>query len=311
MGIIRGGDAEYQENAPTLQEKTEKIESSIGTALKENDSVLKLSGKYLATDEVSIICRSAQVEGVKILDLSDNQIGDEAVSILLGADNLCGLEELYLGVNFITGEGILEAVRSGSVKLNNLKVLAIPDNKLTDACAAEIVRSPGFGSLETLDLGWNETGNATAKALGETDRLPRLKKLDLERGYIDAQGIADFIKGGVAGQLEELNLSANKLDDEALAILAAAPTLSSLKVLRLSQNQFSDPGAKALGESTVLCELTHLYMGRNLFGKEGAQAVYETKTLTHLKTLVIQEGVETNPGLVNYSRPELLRPEDP
>ena len=43
-------------------------------------------------------------------------------------------------------------------------------------------------------------------------------------------------------------------------------------------------------------------------GEAGGDALYHTKTLTQLKTLVLKEGVETNPNYVNYSRPELLRP---
>ena len=49
-------------------------------------------------------------------------------------------------------------------------------------------------------------------------------------------------------------------------------------------------------------------MVRNYFGEVGGDAVYNTKSLTNLKTLVLKEGVETNPAFVNYSRPELLRP---
>ncbi|MBT6717494.1 MAG: hypothetical protein HOB18_07640, partial [Nitrospina sp.] len=50
---------------------------------------------------------------------------------------------------------------------------------------------------------------------------------------------------------------------------------------------------------------------RNYFDEEGAQAIYESKALTSLKTLIIKEGVDEDAGLVNYSRPELLRPDDP
>ena len=112
-------------------------------------------------------------------------------------------------------------------------------------------------------------------------------------------------------QLQELNISANKLRDEAVQMIASTQKWKSLKILRLSQNMFGDPGAKALGESTSLAGLTHLYAGRNYFGNEGAQAIHESKTLTNLKTLVLKEGVEEGVGLVNYSRPELLRPDDP
>ena len=70
-----------------------------------------------------------------------------------------------------------------------------------------------------------------------------------------------------------------------------------------------DEGAKAIGESIRLKQLEKLYIGRNPFGEPGGDALYNTKTLSNLKTLILKEGVETNPAFVNYSRPELLRPD--
>lgn len=308
MGIIRGGNAEYEENKPSMEEKTVQLDAMIGSELKENGSSLKLSGKYFSTDEVTILTNSNQVKELKILDLSDNQIGDDGLKILFEAENLSGLEELYLGINYITGKGIVAIAKSATLALKNLKILSVSDNKLTDAPLAELARSGNFERLESLDIGWGGVGNETAKALGEAKGFPVLKKLELERGYIDAKGIEDFIKGGVCQNLEALNLSANQVDDDAAGLLASSDVFPELRLLRLSQNRIGDAGAKALGASTAFPKLTALYLGRNYFTAEGAQAVYETKTMTELKTLVLQEGVETTPGLVNYSRPELLRP---
>lgn len=311
MGIIRGGDAEYHEDEPTLEEKTVKLEDTIKSSLQNGGSELKLSGKYLGADEAAIISRSDQVKTVKILDLSDNQIPDAGLKSLLESENLAALEELHLGVNFITDQGIQDAAAAPELALKNLKGLILSDNKLTDVSMTEMVKSPNFDGLESLDVGWNEIGNGTVKALGETEHMASLTKLDLERGYIDGEGIQEFLKGRVIERLEELNLSANKLKDDAIKLLATTPKLVSLRVFRISQNLIGDEGAKAIGESTTLTGLTHLYMGRNYFGPEGAKAIAETKTLKDLKVLMLQEGVETTPGLVNYSRPELLRPEDP
>jgi Leucine-rich repeat (LRR) protein len=311
MGIIRGGDAEYNEDGPTFEEKTVKLEETIGACLKEDPSVLKLTGKYLAMDEVQIISRSVQVKTVKILDLSDNQINDEGLKTLFESENLAGLEELHLGVNYITDQGLLDIAGATALALKNLRVLVLSDNKLTDASVSEFVKSPNFQKLEHLDVGWNEIGNGTVKAFGETGQMASLKKLELERGYIDGEGINEFIKGSVIERLEELNLSANKLRDDDIKVLASTPKLSALRVLRLSQNLIGDEGARSIAESSTLTNLTHLYIGRNAFGNVGAQAITETKTLTNLKVLMLREGVETTPDLVNYSRPELLRPEDP
>ena len=133
----------------------------------------------------------------------------------------------------------------------------------------------------------------------------------MERSYVDENGIHEFVLGGLADQLEELDLSANKLNDEMMKTLVEAPKWKSLKVFRVSQNRFGNAGAKALGGSVSMSGLTHLYVGRNYFDAEGAQAIYESKTLKNLKTLVIKEEVDDGSGLVNYSRPELLRPDDP
>ncbi len=311
MGIIRGGDSEYVEHEPSFEEQTAKWEKTLQPLLEEEPSSLKLSGKYISSDDVKIICNYPGVKTVRVLDLADNQINDEALPVLFESENFAQLEELYLGINFLIGQGLTDIACSSKIKLNNLKTLVISDNRLTDASVADFIRSKNFPNLESLDVGWNEVGNETAKALGEATSFSSLKTLILERSYIEIEGLNEMVQGDLMDQLQELNISANKLKDEAVKVLVSAPKWKSLKILRLSQNMFGDIGAKALGESTSLAGLTHVYAGRNYFGNEGAQAIHESKTLTNLKTLVLKEGVEEDVGLVNYSRPELLRPDDP
>jgi len=311
MGIIRGGDSEYEEHEPSFEEKTAEWQKTLQPLLDEDPSALKLSGKYISSDDVKIICNYPGVKTVRVLDLADNQINDEALPVLFESDNLAQLEELYLGINFLIGEGLTEIACSSQIKLGNLKKLVISDNRLTDASVADFIRSKNFPNLESLDVGWNEVGNETAKALAGATSFSGLKTLILERSYIELEGLKEMVQGDLMDQLQELNVSANKLRDEAVQMIASTQKWKSLKILRLSQNMFGDPGAKALGESTSLAGLTHLYAGRNYFGNEGAQAIHESKTLTSLKTLVLKEGVEEDVGLVNYSRPELLRPDDP
>ena len=311
MGIERGGDAEYEEFEPSYEEKAEKLEATLKPLLEESPDSLKLSGKYIATDEVKIIGNYSLMKSVRSLDLSDNQINDEALLNLFESDILCGLEELYLQINFLTGKGLSELAQSEKIKIKNLKVLVLSDNRLSDSSIAEMLLSNHFQNLESLDIGWNEAGNETAKSLSTTTTFPKLKKLEMERSYVDEKGFSEFIKGELADQLEELDISANKIKDESIKILAQAAKWKSLKTLRISQNRFGNEGAKALGESVSMSGLVKLYAGRNYFDAEGAQAIYESKTLKNLKTLVIKEEVDDGSGLVNYSRPELLRPDDP
>jgi len=311
MGIIRGGDSEYEEHEPSFEEKTAEWQKTLQPLLEEEPGTLKLSGRYISSDDVKIICNYPGIKTVLVLDLADNQVNDEALSVLFESENLAQLEELYLGINFLIGEGLTEIACSSQIKLGNLKKLVISDNRLTDASVADFIRSKNFPNLESLDVGWNEVGNETAKALADATSFSGLKTLILERSYIELEGLKEMVQGDLMDQLQELNISANKFKDEAVQMIATTPKWKSLKILRLSQNMFGDPGAKALGESTSLSGLTHLYAGRNYFGNEGAQAIHESKTLINLKTLVLKEGVEEDVGLVNYSRPELLRPDDP
>ena len=311
MGIIRGGDSEYEEHEPSFEEKTAEWQKTLQPLLEEEPGTLKLSGRYISSDDVKIICNYPGIKTVRVLDLADNQVNDEALPVLFESENLVQLEELYLGINFLIGEGLTEIACSSQIKLGNLKKLVISDNRLTDASVADFIRSKNFPNLESLDVGWNEVGNETAKALADATSFSGLKTLILERSYIELEGLKEMVQGELMDQLQELNISANKLKDEAVQMIATTPKWKSLKILRLSQNMFGDPGAKALGESTSLSGLTHLYAGRNYFGNEGAQAIHESKTLINLKTLVLKEGVEEDVGLVNYSRPELLRPDDP
>ena len=137
MGIIRGGDAEYEAFEPSYKEKTEKLETIIKQLLEEKPDSLKLSGKYIATDEINIIGNYSPMKSVRSLDLSDNQINDEALKHLFESDNLSNLEHLYLQINFLTGKGLSEIAKSENVKLKNLKVLLLSENRLSDSSIAE------------------------------------------------------------------------------------------------------------------------------------------------------------------------------
>ncbi len=308
MAISRDGNTEYESNEPTFEEKTARLEEEIKKQLEEDPSKLVLNGKYFSTDEATILANSAQVKSVRSLSLSDNQIGGPALKVLFTAPPLEHLEELDLSINFITHEEIQEIAESSAVTMKNLKVLSLEDNRLADEAAAILFNAPHFSKLESLNLGWNEVGNQTAKVLGANPEMSRLKILNLERNYVSEEGVRDLCNGGTLQNLVELNLASNKLSDPGALALATAQPLPALTILWLTNNDIGDEGTQAIGESKSLAQLEKLYIGRNYFGEAGGDALYHTKTLTQLKTLVLKEGVETNPNYVNYSRPELLRP---
>jgi len=228
MGIIRGGNAEYDDSRPTLEELAPKVEEAITTSLEDESTILRLPSKYYSTDEITLLACSSQVNQVRVLDLGDNQIGDEALKILSESNQLLKLEVLKLGVNFITDEGIKKWANSSSSTLKNIKSLILSDNKLTDDSLVDFVNSSNFMQLESLDIGWMEAGNKTAMAIGISKTLPCLKQLNLERSYVDAEGIRSLIGGKVAENLEELNIAANKFGDAGASLIARTSNLKKL-----------------------------------------------------------------------------------
>ena len=68
MGIIRGGNAEYDDSRPTLEELAPKVEETITASLEAKSTILKLAGKYYSTDEITLLARSSPVSQVRVLD---------------------------------------------------------------------------------------------------------------------------------------------------------------------------------------------------------------------------------------------------
>lgn len=309
MAIRSDGNTEYEANEPTYEEKAETLHAEIDRQLQQDATRLVLTGRYYGTDEARIIAEYEPMRSVKTLDLSDNQLADEALLALFQSPHLAQLEDLNLSINFVTEAGVKQLAEAEGIVVTHLKALSMEDNRLKDPAAVALVTSPHFSELEVLNLGWNEVADATAEALGGSDHMQSLKTLILERNYITEAGVRALFAGSVLDQLEELNLASNKLMGEGATALATLKPLPRLKTLWLGNNAIDDAGATALGTSTHFPHLEKLYMGRNYFGQPGGDALYYTKTLTALQTLVLTEGVETNPDFVNYSRPELLRPD--
>ena len=168
MAISRDGNSEYVSNEPAFEEKAAKLEEEIKKQLEQTPDQLELKGRYFAADEMTILAQSEQVRSVRILDLSDNQIDDTGLKSLFEASTLEQLEELNLSINFITAAGVQEVAQSDGVRIKKLKKLSMEDNSLEDAATVALVTSANFSRLESLCLGWNEIGNETAIALGQS-----------------------------------------------------------------------------------------------------------------------------------------------
>ncbi len=309
MAIIRGGNAEYESDKPSVDQKKEKFEKTIGELAASGKDHIDFSGQYVGLEEVTIISGLEIVKSFKSLTLSDNQVNNEALKILLESPNFKGLEFLDLGINFLTDTGIKDWAQLDEVRLGKLKVLFLNDNRLTDDSILAFLVSPHASSIEILNLDYTQVGNGACHAFAEASQLSNLKEFHLERGYVNDEGIKKLVEWEGLEKLTTLKLPSNKLTDEGVAELAKSTRLKSIKTLDLAYNQITDVGCKALADSKMIESLETLNVSRNPFTEEGAKGLKELKISGKLKNLILYEGVDNTPDLVNYSRPELLRPD--
>jgi Ran GTPase-activating protein (RanGAP) involved in mRNA processing and transport len=309
MAIIRGGDAEYESGKPSIDEKKEKFEKIISELVAEGQDHIDFSGRYIGLEEVTILAGLEIVKSFKHLTLSDNQVDNEALKILVESPNLKDIESLDLGINFLTDVGIKDWALLDGVRLEKLRILSLNDNRLGDDSVSSFLISSHATPIEILNLDYTQVGNGVCKAFAETSKLINLKEFHAERGYIDDEGIKQFLEWEGLENLSTLKLSSNKLTDEGVEGLSKSSRLKSIRILDLGYNQITDRGCEALADSKIIESLETLTVSRNPFTEEGAKKLKELKISGKLKNLILYEGVDNTPNLVNYSKPELLRPD--
>lgn len=309
MAVRSDGDSVYESSEPDFEEKKQKLFEEIETQLKQDPTVLAFVGRHFGADESQILVDYPNLKTVTKLDLRDNQLGLPEMKRLFEAEGLAQLLELDLSINFVTTEAVVEIAQSADVKMKRLRALSLEDNRLKDPAGVAIAQSENFAELEWLNLSWNEIGSETAHAMGQSKTLSHLKSLNLERNYVGEEGGGLLFDGEGLKALEVLNLAGNRMGDEGVVAFAQSNIAPGLKTLWLTNNAIDEEGARALGESEHLKSLETLYIGRNYFKDHGAKILYEHTALPNLKNLVLREEMSEEAGFVNYSRPELLRPE--
>jgi uncharacterized protein (TIGR02996 family) len=105
---------------------------------------------------------------------------------VLRSPNLTGLRRLdNYGMN--PGAAGLRALASNPA-LARLRVLSIPQRRISDTAVAALARSKHLARLEALDLSSNSIGDVGAMALARPDALPGLWSVDLRANpYITAR----------------------------------------------------------------------------------------------------------------------------
>jgi hypothetical protein len=157
--------------------------------------------------------------------------------------------------------------------LGHLTSLNLGWNQVGEAGARAIAEH--LGHLTSLNLGWNQVGDTGARAIAEhLGRLTSLKLSSNNLGEAGARAIAEHL-----GQLTSLNLRNNNVGEAGAR--AIAEHLGQLTSLDLWDNQVGEAGARAIAEH--LGQLTSLDLWNNQVGEAGARAIAEH--LGHLTSL--------------------------
>lgn len=170
------------------------------------------------------------------LNLSGNPLGDDGMEALLPATSLAGLNELIVRCDMLPYTVSIHAQGAAALarnpRLRQLRTLDLAGHYIGDAGFQELIQSPNFPALETMDVSNNELGaigDSGLEALANST-LPRLKVLRLGRnriGSIGAQILADWSHWP---NMEQVDLTGCEWDGPALSILQSSPYLARMVI---------------------------------------------------------------------------------
>ncbi|MEC9019410.1 MAG: hypothetical protein VYE03_04550, partial [Nitrospinota bacterium] len=175
---------------------------------------------------------------------------------------------------------------------SQLEKLNLNYNQLHDSGAIELTHSNKLKRLKSIDLTYNpieKTGKDAWKRFQLTEWLKELNRTnrlsEVGAGLIGDLGVDVLLQSPFANKLEVLDLKNNDLSDKAVIALSRSVKLEKLVSLNLSKNNITDMGAKALAQSSSFGKLKKLDLNFNSIGDEGALAIAQSQNLENLESL--------------------------
>jgi uncharacterized protein (TIGR02996 family) len=166
--------------------------------------------------------------------------------------------------------------------IERLRDLRIAQNRIGPK-TADVLHSPHFKNLRSLDLWGNPLGEEGGKMLGTAPHLGSLKVLDLSTCELTPGAVDAISKAKYFPQLENLNLRFNDaLGPEIGESLSRA---RALRVLDINRCHLGDAGLERLLESKALMNLEDLSFFGNDITMRGVKALVESRSVPKLKTV--------------------------
>jgi uncharacterized protein (TIGR02996 family) len=212
-------------------------------------AALDLSFNGVCDGGVRLLARSAALPRLRELALNDNgHVSGDGVAQLAGSPHLAGLRVLDVSGNDVGDAGVRAVVKS--LTLTRLHTFRVFANHIGDAGVAALVGSELFVRLMTrdaaLDLRQNAIGAAGTAALGEAAAAAAVEVIDLSGNYLGDEGLMALARSGGFPRLRKLSVRQNQIGDRGAFALARSPIMRQLVSLDVSANQLTPKGIDAL-----------------------------------------------------------------
>lgn len=246
--------------------------------------------------ELSALIESPLALQLRELDLFDSVLEDHHAAALVLAESMSGLEVLEL---LGAGVGPLTAAALGAPSaLPRLRSLNLGGSELEDE-QVEALLGAQRPALSALNLNENQLTDLSLERLARHDSLIGLRSLNLWFNQIGDAGVSALFGSSRMSELEELHIGSNdEVSPEVFAQELAQVRRSRLKLLSMDGLALEGEHMAQIAESEALACVEHLHLNHNPIGDVGAQALASSPHLSKLRTLALQscqigpEGVE-------------------
>ncbi|OWK47375.1 TIGR02996 domain-containing protein [Fimbriiglobus ruber] len=210
---------------------------------------LDLSFNGLCDGGVRLLARATGFSRLRALYLTDNgQISAEGVRALAESPHLGGLRVLDVSGNDVGDAGVKAVVSSRY--LTRLYTFRVYANHIGDAGAAELAGSSLLRRMlehnPNLDLRNSAIGPAGAIALVASPSLARAKGLNLSGNYLGDAGVRAVAESPHLVGVKRLAVRQNQITDAGAFVLAGSSLMSRLTYLDVSVNRLSQKGVDSL-----------------------------------------------------------------
>lgn len=182
------------------------------TLPKLRELYLNLNGQVSGLG-VATLAESPYLAGLRVLDISGNDVGDAGAKALAESRYLTKLHTVRLFANHVGDAGVAALVRGPLIErmLRQSPELDLRQNAIGPAGARELAAAPALARLTALDLSGNYIGDDGLAAVAGSPHLTRLRRLSVRQNRITDRGAGELARSPLMPRLRFLDAASNQL----------------------------------------------------------------------------------------------------